>query len=309
MFCVFCQKEVNYTLSNIWEKHMVKLHGYTSQMYYDKINNTSAKCPKCGSTRNYLSFSRGYRCFCGDSIECKLCNIKLKAPFCLGKHLVQKHNSVMSLQTYYDTFLKKTDEGHCIVCGNITNLKNIISGYHKHCSLKCVQESKTVRIKKKNTSIKNWGVPFPSQSLEVAKRQYVGRGFSEEEFEFIKDNLTDFELYSRKVRQYSSRFKSKLFKLHDRCQYTNTLFSNTVKRSLDHCMSVFYGFMNNIPIHIIGGIKNLKVVRFDLNISKNKLSLLDENLLTRISATELLTTEEKKHFIDVIQKHKVEDFI
>jgi uncharacterized CHY-type Zn-finger protein len=69
-------------------------------------------------------------------MKCKICNKTFKSWNGLGRHIIVSHN--MTTKEYYDKYLKKDDEGKCVICGNDTKFISIKNGYKKLCSSKCV---------------------------------------------------------------------------------------------------------------------------------------------------------------------------
>ena len=68
--------------------------------------------------------------------ECSICNLKFDNYRKLSKHIRDQHKSI-SLNSYYDTFIKKNYEGVCEICGSITKYQSISNGYSKTCSKSC----------------------------------------------------------------------------------------------------------------------------------------------------------------------------
>ena len=69
-------------------------------------------------------------------MKCCICNKELKNYISLSSHIKKNHFDI-TLQKYYDNFLKKENEDMCIVCGNKTKFVRISYGYKKTCSNKC----------------------------------------------------------------------------------------------------------------------------------------------------------------------------
>lgn len=67
-------------------------------------------------------------------ITCCICNIKIQSLFKLSYHIRYCHKK--SVKEYYDTYLKKNNEGMCKFCNGATVYKNISDGYPKSCK-KC----------------------------------------------------------------------------------------------------------------------------------------------------------------------------
>ena len=79
----------------------------------------------------------------------------------------------ISSRTYYDTYLKKVDEGICETCGNETKYISMTEGYRRFCCNSCAQQSKSVREKYKETNRKKYGADHYSSTgmwLESIKK-------------------------------------------------------------------------------------------------------------------------------------------
>lgn len=75
----------------------------------------------------------------------------------LSHHLGQRHKG-LSRKEYYDRFLKKPDEGKCVLCGNPTKFSDRLNrGYYIHCSQKCTANDKNTVGKRKATNLKLHG--------------------------------------------------------------------------------------------------------------------------------------------------------
>lgn len=57
------------------------------------------------------------------------------------------HN--FSRKLYYDTYLKKQNEGKCIICNKEAVFNSIEQGYSKYCSTKCAWQTDEVKLKRK----------------------------------------------------------------------------------------------------------------------------------------------------------------
>jgi len=131
--------------------------------------------------------------------NCKICNLDFSSNHKLTSHIRNKH--FLSKKEYYDKYLKKENEGICLVCKNITTFRG--NKYLKHCSIECynISESKkeqniklsqtrkgikqtketinkrianTDQIKKeqkrKLTCIENYGVNNPTKIKEFSEK-------------------------------------------------------------------------------------------------------------------------------------------
>ena len=96
-------------------------------------------------------------------IICKICNREFKTIFSFTGHL---RNHSMTSKQYYDKYVRKEGEGICPTCGKETNFNSFTEGYHKFCSISCLNKSDYHKEKSKETSLRKWGVPYPKQSKE-----------------------------------------------------------------------------------------------------------------------------------------------
>lgn len=96
---------------------------------------------------------------------CKICG---KSFFGLGYHIAQSHK--MTAKEYYDKYLKKENEGKCIVCGKDTEFNTIETGYKDTCSAKCNAINQYRIEKSKNTLFKNYGVENTFESEEIREK-------------------------------------------------------------------------------------------------------------------------------------------
>lgn len=66
--------------------------------------------------------------------ECKICNRSFSSLKSLSLHLWQTHD--VKSKDYYNKYLKKDTDGHCIMCGKETKC-NGLRGYFPTCSTQC----------------------------------------------------------------------------------------------------------------------------------------------------------------------------
>ena len=89
------------------------------------------------------------------------------------------------------------------------------------------------------------------------------------------EELTLIELYRRDVLTETRKWVKQLFKNWDgKCYYTSAYIKNSkIKKycpSIDHKISIIYGFEHNIDAKIIGNINNLCICTISYNSFKNK---------------------------------------
>lgn len=76
----------------------------------------------------------------------------------------------MTTKEYYDKYIKKSNEGKCVICGVVTNFNSITGGYTKYCSSKCMWTDDSIREKFAETCIEHYGVVHPLSSPEVREK-------------------------------------------------------------------------------------------------------------------------------------------
>lgn len=113
--------------------------------------------------------------------------------------------------------------------------------------------------------------PYYSNMVEKGKNTKISKGIQ------IPDHLlTPFRLYEKAVNKETYKFKKKLFSIWDGYdfydgEYIAGNFNHKViglRPSIDHKISIFYGFKNNISIEIIGNLDNLCITKRNINSSK-----------------------------------------
>lgn len=73
--------------------------------------------------------------------KCKICNLDFKGMKGISVHIRRFHN-ISSTKNYYDSFIRKGDEGICFVCGSNCNFMGLTKGYSKRCSYSCLNKGK-----------------------------------------------------------------------------------------------------------------------------------------------------------------------
>ncbi len=142
-----------------------------------------------------------------------------------------------------------------------------------------------IEKKKKETCIKRYGVENVSQIEQVYNKIIKTKI---ENNQIIPDELlSDWNLYKRKVRKITRINKKILFENWNGMDYYDGeniksyfRYSHTHRfyPTIDHKISVFYGFKNNIDPEIIGDIDNLCITKRFLNCIKNKMIEEEFNL-------------------------------
>lgn len=87
------------------------------------------------------------------------------------KYIIENyHHSTNWTERLYWFYHNLTDFPKCPVCGERTKFINIKTGYREFCSTKCMNSSKIIQDRKKETSRKNWGVDNPMRNKYIQEK-------------------------------------------------------------------------------------------------------------------------------------------
>lgn len=122
--------------------------------------------------------------------KCELCG-KLLNKKQFGVHL-KAHN--ISAEEYYLTYIGAENESQCSVCGKKKRFIGVFVGYTKYCSLKCSNNSESVKRLKNDTWIKNYGEVNPFRFGSKRHRESIKKLYG-------VDNVFQSEEIKEKIRQ------------------------------------------------------------------------------------------------------------
>lgn len=100
--------------------------------------------------------------------KCKLCNDD-KIYQNLGKHIEKTHINITQKE-YYDTYLKKENEGYCLYCNKNTKFIKISKGYNLYCNRECFYKSDLVKKHREETVFNKTGKINVFQVEEIKER-------------------------------------------------------------------------------------------------------------------------------------------
>ena len=133
----------------------------------------------------------------------------------------------------------------------------------------------------KITNKKKYGCDYFFQSNEFLENEEIQKKIKETKIKnghLLKDiNMEPFLLYKRNCRKLTNRFKKELYENWNGYDYydneyikNNMNLHNTNKNypTIDHKISIFYGFINNISEEEISSINNLCITKRSINSSK-----------------------------------------
>lgn len=75
---------------------------------------------------------------------CKLCGQTFDHHIPFNAHLTEKHG--LSSRNYYDKYIKKENEGKCVICGKDTVFISATKGYRECCSVGCANTQRTRKV-------------------------------------------------------------------------------------------------------------------------------------------------------------------
>ena len=137
-------------------------------------------------------------------------------------------------------------------------------------------QSQEIKDKKIKTLIKNHGVEHALQSEDIKNKHKETR--IKNGNQIPDEQLSDWKIYKKIVAKITYKNKKTLFENWSGSDYYDNEYirenfklnnkSNNYP-TIDHKISVLYGFINNIPAYIIGDISNLCVTKKIINSTKN----------------------------------------
>lgn len=275
----------------------LKENNMTHKECYDIINSDiNKKCCICGNETIFLSFTKGYKETC-DDVNCKNANTKQKS----DNTLLERYGTTdrFSINNGRERGLQKCNNDEDIsrkrkeTCkqkyGGDTpfhsmefqeSLKDIIEEKYGVRNISYLQETKD-KISEKNLVIctsdemKNRRNKLDNNgetSIDKQKKTNIMNG------KWVADEYkSDYELYHRNVWKITK--KQDLKSLQNIEKRGHITFDENAYH-LDHKFSIIEGFVQNIPIEIIGDIINLEMIHNKENARKReKCSISKEELL------------------------------
>jgi hypothetical protein len=263
------------------------LNSHLSKGSHTKVN---CKCDYCGSLnqvifKNYYKSTQEIKKYCCKKIEClnkKIIDIN-QIRYGVDNVFQLNETKEKSKETLFKNFGVK----HQMFSQQIKD-KIFETNINKY-GYKSPSQNQKVKDKTVLTNLKKYGVEHISQleSFQNIKRQKRLKNSKQ-----INPNLMiDYSYYRHLVDLYTDRNRKKLYEMWNGYDYyddeyirdNNIICSNYP--SIDHKISCYYGFINNIDPKIISEIDNLCITKMGLNSKKwNR---------NEIEFKEILKNEEK----------------
>lgn len=260
---IYVRQKIKNTHNNIVALELSSSHMIKSIKKFGIIENKTfkVKFPKDINCLFYSDFIRGYFDGHGSiSFDEKKKNFRVAingtSDFCamLKDIILQELNINISVLNCKNDKLKI-----CTLGGNI-KVKKFLDFIYKDANFYIVR--------KRNTYIRG---------LEYMKK-FPKKENSEESHKRALENYDAFKIYSMAIRNLTQKHKKMLFKEWDGLDYydgqnikNNSKLHHTHEcyPTVDHKISIYFGFVNNISIEEIGNINNLCITKRKINGSKH----------------------------------------
>ena len=193
-------------------------------------------------------------------MKCCVCGIELKR---LGSHIVKKHN--LTLQQYYDTYLKKDGEDIC-ECGKKKKFnRDLNEAYNDFCSQTCAVKNKEIQKKMRKTCFINHGVDNPLMSYDLKKDGMIKK-YGEETP--IRVESIQKRRIATLIERYNVDHPSKIESVKNQKIKTQILhFGDLYCRTENARRSARENFIKNIE---------LQHGEYKVQIGKNEIEIIDE---------------------------------
>ena len=232
------------------------------------------------------------------SVQCDICNTQSYKPYrqyliscknenfyCCSPACAQVKNKKTNIEKY----------GHENVFQSSDIKDKIVETNNKKYGVDYPSQSEEIRKKIIKSNINNFGVDNPGKCIkfkekmkETCLERYGVDNFSKSE-KYSQNRInngtkisdecrTEFELYQYNVRKLTSMKKNKVLENWNGLDYYDNeyirdnfylKYYNIFYPTIDHKISIFFGFNNNISFEDIADINNLCVTKRNINSSKN----------------------------------------
>lgn len=295
IYCKICKENTIYNkVNNFVDIHLIREHNFTANNYYDKyinIGNKNNKCLYCGEKTKFKNLKVGYQKYCSLNCSNKDSNSKAKRiETNIRKYGVESFSQTPEFRKYMVKVNSLREDN--FKAARKTILENYDYVNNKRKKAWTIELKEQVR-KKRLETYKNMGIINIMQVEEVKEKV---RKTNENNGRWLPRELwTPYKLYRRYVENYTNKFYKKMIELNKENgnldYYTgeklisNDEFSklnpnkhpanNKMQPTIDHKVSIYFGFINNIEPEIIGAKENLCVCSRSINARKNKMKDLE----------------------------------
>ena len=187
----------------------------------------------------------------------------------LGSHVVNKHK--VTSQQYYDTYLKKENEGKCIMCGKETPFISITTGYQLHCCAKCGLDDPKTREHFESTMIQKYGVAYASQCddfVEKSKQTKLEKYGDENYNNRDKTKETCINRYGVEFPNQSDEVKEKIRQTNLKRRNVGCSFQDKEVVRKSRKARILNNHGSNLENYMMSKLKELKInfeIEYDLD--------------------------------------------
>ena len=227
----------------------------------------------------------GYGCNPGDEIIVKVFDLSKGSNY---KIKVKCDKCGKEKELTYVKYLKNINNGNYYSCSNKCSNDKCVSYCLNKYGVNNISKCQNIINKIKKTKFKRYG-DATYNNIEKCRSTCLERYgcdnfFKTEQHQLIcgnvPDNMVDeWELYKRKSRRIFRKKKKIMFETWNGYDYYDNEyirenlhlpFYHNYYPTIDHKLSVHYGFINNIPVEIINDVKNLVITKRINNSIKGK---------------------------------------
>jgi hypothetical protein len=231
----------------------------------------SVSCDICNTTLsvtfyNYHNYKKNY-----DIYTCKKCSIRHKTKRTkLERYGDENYNNIKKISK---TNLEKYGY-RCPLQSDIVNKKTKKTSLEKYgVEIPCTSES--AKLNRKETNLEKYGVENVFQSIKIIDKiiaKKIENGI------ITENDSSSWVIYKKQVRKLTEKNKKELYNTWNGFDYyDNEHISENYKLhhnnknypTIDHKISVFYGFHNGLLPESISRIGNLVITKRSINSSKN----------------------------------------
>ena len=264
---IYLDTLISIMLSNGYNIDVLKK---TSQIIYHFINNIKEIpiCKQCMiNKRSYKNINIGYFEFC--SCKCKSSNKEIKEK-CIESNIIKYGTSHYANTIDFKSRMNDIRKSKKIGFGSIEYQKTIQDRY----GVDNISKLPEIKSKKSETCFRKYGLYslFSDKKL-MSDYNLKKYGYS---FYIPEELKSDFRRYHESVWRVTKRNKKKLLENWNGHDYYdneyikdnyNLHYNNLLYPTIDHKISIYYGFNNNISYEIIADINNLCLTKRSINNS------------------------------------------
>lgn len=219
---------------------------------------------------------------CKIDAACDRCNKKLKMSYATYNKYHAKQGFYSCIKCKTEKTIKTNKEKYNVEHVSqldINKLKLKQTNIERY-GVSSVLQHKPFLDKMKKTNLKKYGFEYTSQVdlfQEKIRNSLLG-GKTKKNSESIEDIRASFKFYRTLVSRFTRKNKKELFNTWDGLDFYDSEpikdnfslhYTDRLYPTIDHKISVFYGFHNNIPAKDIGDISNLCITKRGNNSKKN----------------------------------------